>query len=89
MREAYKKTGDKRFLVRKNCLNDPLAPSQFKEKISRIVRDYMIYDPLWYDISDEAGIGDLVGSFDFCFCPYCLRKMRDWLRSVYGRLGTP
>jgi len=86
MREAYKKTGDKRFLVRKNCLNDPLVASQFKEKISRIVRDYMIYGPLWYDISDEAGIGDLVGSFDFCFCPHCLRKMRDWLRSVYGSL---
>ena len=86
MKEAYRKTGDKRFLVRKNCLNDPAVMSLFKARIRRIVSDYKIYGPLWYDISDEAGIGDLVGSFDFCFCPHCLQKMRDWLKSIYGSL---
>ena len=86
LRDAYKATRDKHLLVRKNCLNDPVVAMAYKARIQDIVRCYMPYGPLWYDISDEAGIGDLVGPFDFCFCPHCLNKMRDWLRKVYGSI---
>lgn len=86
LRAEYRATRDKRLLVRKSCLNDPVVASAYRARIQELVRRYMPYGPLWYDISDEAGIGDLVGPFDFCFCPHCLSKMRDWLRRVYGSI---
>jgi len=86
LREKYSKTRDKRLLRRKNCLNDPVMIEKYRRIIQELVERFKGYGPLWYDISDEAGIGDLVGAFDFCFSDHCLREFRSWLRSVYGTL---
>jgi len=86
LRQEYARTRDKRLLRRKRCLNDPVMMAKYKEIIQDLVSRFKGYGPLWYDISDEAGIGDLVGAFDFCFSDHCLREFRAWLRSVYGTL---
>jgi len=88
LREVYRKTRNKCLLIRKHCLNDPTIMSIFKAKIQDIVTKHKAYAPLFYDIADETGIGDLVGPLDLCFCPHCMIKMREWLRSVYGDLNN-
>jgi len=86
LREAYRKTRDKRLLIRKHCLNDPVVAAAYKSRVQDIVERHKAYAPLFYDMADETGIGDLVGPLDLCFCPHCMIKMREWLRSVYGDL---
>jgi len=85
-RDKYVETHDKNYLIRKPCLNDP----QFWEKTSKSVRESLKksakYMPVAYFACDEGSLTCYTDELDFCFSPYCISKMREWLQEKYGSL---
>ena len=70
-----------------DCLNDPDVLNRAKRRLERTIRKRRKFRPTYYTLADEPGITDQTAPFDFCFCPYCTSRMRDWLRGVYGTLA--
>ena len=88
-KKAYKKDRTKKGpLFRKPCFHDPEVKETIEDKIALTVKINRKYQPIFYSLSDEAGIGDLVAAFDFCYDPRALRAMRKWLRNQYGTLKS-
>ena len=48
----------------------------------------MQYHPLFYNLADEAGIGDLAAAWDADISPSSLAAMRQWLRTQYPTLDA-
>ncbi|MDP9096752.1 MAG: beta-galactosidase, partial [Pseudomonadota bacterium] len=46
------------------------------------------YRPLYYNLADEAGIGDLAAAWDADISPVSLAALRDWLHTQYPSLGA-
>ena len=46
------------------------------------------YRPLFYNLADEAGIGDLAAAWDADIAPASLAAMRVWLRTQYPDLAA-
>jgi hypothetical protein len=69
-------------------------PSLWDFEYRKIIHDRLVnaaknnspYRPIFYSLSDEAGIGDLAGFWDFDFSDESLVPMRRWLRKRYGTL---
>jgi len=74
--------------IRKPCFHDPAVRRKIERELTRIVAVNQTFDPLFYSLSDEAGLGDLVTAWDFCFDPRTLRTMRRWLKERYGSLRS-
>ncbi len=85
--KGYTSTGDKRFLTRKPCPDNPAFWETVAPRIVAQVRSHAPNRPLLYDLRDEASIGSYVSPMDYCFCPYTLRAFREWLQTQYGSLA--
>jgi len=90
--QAYKKhleTGDKRYLVRKPCLDDPKFLDFAAGDIGEEARRYYKQSPLGYIIAHEASLAMYSGPIDFCFSDYSLKAFREWLKKdVYKSLDA-
>jgi hypothetical protein len=86
--KGYSATGDKRYLTRKPCLDDPAFWAAITPRIASQVRGQAPHRPLLYDLRDEPSLGSFVSPMDYCFCPYTLRAFRKWLQKRYGSLDN-
>ena len=77
---------DRAAFVREPSLSDREWLKRIQDRLIRDVRALHPYRPLYYSLSDEAGIGDLSAYWDFDFSAPSLAAMRDWLKDGYGTL---
>ncbi|HTV44071.1 MAG TPA: alpha-amylase family protein [Stellaceae bacterium] len=73
---------------REPSLSDPDWLLRVRTRLIRAVTALRGYRPLYYDLGDETGIGDLGRPWDFDFSPLSLAAMRVWLRRRYGSLAA-
>jgi hypothetical protein len=79
---------DRAAFVREPSLSDQEWLKRIQDRLIRDVRALHPYRPLYYSLSDEAGIGDLSAYWDFDFSAPSLAAMRDWLKGRYGSLAA-
>lgn len=85
-KEKYLRTKDKKFLHRVPCLNDPDFWEENKRNIRKTVEENKKYGPISYFANDEGSLTCYTDELDLCFCPYCMNKMREWLKKEYRDL---
>ena len=76
---------DTGVFVRAPSLSDLSA---YRSRLETVVRDHARDRPLFYNLADEAGIGDLAAAWDADIGPDSLAGMRLWLRTEYADLGA-
>jgi hypothetical protein len=79
---------DTGVFVREPSLSDPVWLASVGARLDAVVRGQSQYRPLFYNLADEAGIGDLAAAWDADIAPASLGAMRTWLRSQYPDLAT-
>ena len=84
----YLKTGDRKYLCRKPCFNDPAFLAKDKLDVSERIRQFAKYSPVSYDAGDEGSLTEGPHPFDFCFCDKTLAAERKWLEQSYGSLAA-
>src|SRR5579872_1153786 len=79
---------DTAALSRDPSLSDPKWLAAVSDRLIRTVRANAPYRPLFYDLGDEPGIGDLSIFWDFDFSQSSLKGMREWLKQQYRSLSA-
>ncbi|MEA2774137.1 MAG: hypothetical protein QOD93_7099, partial [Acetobacteraceae bacterium] len=77
---------DTSVFVREPGLSDPTSLAAIQARLGRVVQDQSQYRPLFYNLADEAGIGDLAAAWDADIGPSSIAAMRQWLRTQYPDL---
>ena len=77
---------DTSVFIRDPSLSDPAWQARIADRLRQIVAAQSRYHPLYYNLADEAGIGDLSAAWDADISPASLAGFRDWLRSQYPSL---
>ncbi|HML47154.1 MAG TPA: beta-galactosidase, partial [Clostridia bacterium] len=80
------RTKDKKYLVRTPCLNDPHFWEENDKNIERNVTRNRKYGPVAYFAQDEGSLTCYTDELEFCYCPHCMRRMREWLQGTYPSL---
>ena len=80
--------GDRSVFVREPGLSDPAWAAAVGARLDGLVRSQAPDRPLFYNLGDETGIGDLSANWDFDMAPASLAAMRDWLRGQYPSLDA-
>ena len=86
-KEAYNQDGDRKYLVRNPCLDDP----QDQARLLAVFREHCAPQlakggSLDYCLGDEMSLTHYGDYFDYCFHPSTLAGFRDWLRTGYATL---
>ena len=79
---------DTAVFVREPSLSDPIWLASLRARLDAVVRGQSQYRPLFYNLADEAGIGDLAAAWDADIAPASLAAMRTWLRTQYPDLAV-
>ncbi len=79
---------DRAAFLRDPSLSDPTWLKRIQERLSETVRIHRPYQPLFYNLADEAGIADLAAFWDFDLSDASLKSMRGWLQERYGSLAA-
>jgi hypothetical protein len=79
---------DTSVFVRNPSLSDPVWLASVGARLDMVVRGQSQYHPLFYNLADEAGIGDLAAAWDADIAPSSLAAMRTWLRTQYPDLAA-
>ncbi len=79
---------DRGVFVRVPGLSDPAWLDAVQARLTDVVRRQMSDRPLFYNLGDETGIGDLSANWDFDTAPASLRTMRAWLQTQYRDLDA-
>ena len=80
---------DLQAFVRTPSLSDPVWLGRIADRLTQHVQAFGHQPrPLFYNMADEAGVGDLAAAWDFDFAPGSLAGMRTWLRLRYGTLAA-
>ncbi len=88
-KELYEKdTSSKEAFKRHPSFWDPVWRAEIHDRLIENARRNSPYNPLFYSLADEAGIGELAGFWDFDFSDQSLVPMRVWLRKQYGTLAA-
>jgi hypothetical protein len=87
-KELYKRTGDKRFLVRRPELDDPATLRLLQDVSRTAARAKAVYNMDYYFVGDEGSLGSYADPVDFCFGPHTLARFRSFLRGQYGSLDA-
>ena len=87
-KELFKRTGDKRFLVRRPCLDDPLTLRTLRDVSRTAARAKAVYGMDYYFVGDEGSLGSYADPVDFCFGPHTLASFRKWLQTRYDSLDA-
>ncbi|HEV2677315.1 MAG TPA: alpha-amylase family protein [Aliidongia sp.] len=74
--------------VRNPSLSDPVWLDRVATRLKQHVQAFGRPRALFYNLADEAGIGDLAAAWDFDMGPQSLDGMRTWLRQRYGTLDA-
>ena len=67
-------------------LSDPAWLASTAERMGAMVRAHAGDQPLFYNLADEPGIGDLAAAWDADTSPTSLAAMREWLQTQYPSL---
>ena len=73
---------------RKPSLSDPAALAEVRARLVETARVWSPYRPVFYDLGDETGIGELGSFWDFDLSAHSLAGMRKWLNARYGSLDA-
>ena len=79
---------DAGVFVREPGLSDPAWLRSTAARLDRIVRAHAADRPLFYNLADEPGIGDLAAAWDADIAPSSLEGMRTWLQTQYPDLAA-
>ncbi len=79
---------DRGVFVRDPGLSDPAWLGAVQGRLADVVRRQAPDRPLFYNLGDETGIGDLSANWDFDVSPASLGAMRAWLRTQYPDLAA-
>ena len=79
---------DTNAFVRQPGLSDPTWLAAVSARLETVVQGQSQYRPLFYNLADEAGIGDLAAVWDADVAPASLAAMRVWLRTQYTGLAA-
>jgi hypothetical protein len=79
---------DTSVFVREPGLSDPAWLASTLARLDAMVRGQSQYHPLFYNLADESGIGDLAAAWDADIGPTSLAAMRNWLRTQYPDLAA-
>ncbi|MBC7801643.1 MAG: beta-galactosidase, partial [Gemmatimonadaceae bacterium] len=79
---------DRSVFFREPGLSDPDGLARVQARLTEVVRSQAADRPLFYNLGDEVGIGDLSASWDFDIGPASLSGMREWLRTEYADLDA-
>ncbi len=79
---------DTAVFVREPSLSDPVWLGSIRARLDAVVRGQSQYRPLFYNLADEAGIGDLAAAWDADIAPASLTALRVWLRTQYPNLAA-
>lgn len=82
--EPYAKTGDRAYLCRKPCFDDPAWRTNDAARVRSLTRAFNRFAPASLDAGDENSLTLWSIPFDFCFCDRTLAAFRDWLKGQYG-----
>jgi len=85
-KELFKRTGDKRFLVRSPSLDDPEVLRTLADGARTAARNKAVYNMDYYFVGDEGSLTSYADPVDFCFGPHTLASFRRWLEEQYGSL---
>ncbi len=77
---------DRSVFMREPGLSDPAWLAAITARLDGVVRSQAPDRPLFYNLGDETGIGDLSANWDFDLAPASLAAMRAWLRTQYADL---
>ncbi len=67
-------------------LDDPAYQEWTGRKIARQMQAVRRFNPIIYDLMDEASYTSYARAFDFDFSPVSLKYFREWLKGQYGTL---
>jgi hypothetical protein len=79
---------DTSVFVREPGLSDPAWLTAVQGRLEQVVRDQSRYRPLFYNLADEPGIGDLAAAWDADIAPSSLAAMRQWLKAQYADIAA-
>lgn len=82
------KPADSAVFIRDPSLSDPVWLNRIASRLQTLAREESDHSPLFYNLADEAGIGDLAASWDFDIGEPSLVAMREWLRTQYTSLAA-
>ncbi len=80
--------GDSGVFMREPGLSDPAWTARIQARLDQVVRSQSQFRPLFYNLADEAGIGDLAAAWDADVSPHSLAGMREWLHGRYPSLDA-
>jgi hypothetical protein len=87
-KELFKRTRDKRFLVRSPSLDDPEVLRTLADVSRTAARNKAVYNMDYYFVGDEGSLTSYSDPVDFCFGPHTLVNLRRWLLEQYGSLAA-
>ncbi|HVN82204.1 MAG TPA: beta-galactosidase trimerization domain-containing protein [Terriglobia bacterium] len=87
-KELYKRTGDKKYLIRTPSLDDPKVMELLASTAKTVARDKAMYNMDYYFVGDEGSLTSYTDPVDFCWGPYTLANFRSWLKQEYGSLDA-
>jgi hypothetical protein len=85
-KELYRRTGDKKFLVRSPSLDDPAVLGILADVSRAAARNKAVYNMDYYFVGDEGSLASYTDPVDFCWGPHTLARFRKWLQEQYGSL---
>ncbi len=80
--------GDTGVFVREPGLSDPVWRQRVADRLAAVVAGQRAAGPLFYNLADEAGIGDLAAAWDADIAPESVAGMRAWLHTQYADLDA-
>jgi len=84
--ELFRRTGDKKFLTRTPCFDDPKEMQKLYDTVYETAKQKSRCNFDYYFVGDEGSLtsyGDAVG---FCWSTHTLAAFREWLKQGYGSL---
>ena len=79
---------DPAVFIREPGLSDPAWLGRIRTRLTEMAAEMSQFDPLFYNLGDETGIGDLAAAWDADVAPASLAGMRAWLRGEYASLDA-
>ena len=79
---------DPAAFVREPGLSDPEWQARVRARLTEVATRMAPLHPLFYNLGDETGIGDLAAAWDADTAPSSLAGMRAWLRTQYPDLDA-
>jgi hypothetical protein len=85
---ARYRAGNPAAFIRTPGLSDPAWLDRIRDRLGAVVRAEQPDHPLFYNLADESGIGDLAAAWDFDQSALSLAGFRDWLHGQYPDLAA-